>query len=620
MTQMIPEEKIAEIKAKAKIVEVISDFVSLKKAGKNYLGLCPFHSERTPSFTVNEEKGFFHCFGCGAGGNLFTFLMRIHNLSFPEVARELAKRYGIALPQRELSPEEKRLRTLKGKLYEINELAAEYYERVLASKGEGEEGRQYLAQRGISGDTIAAHRLGFAPAGWDFLLTYLQGKGVPLNLAESVGLIQLRQDRSGYFDRFRQRVIFPIINEGGKVIGFGGRIMPSADSSAPKYMNSSESPVYAKGQTLYGLNAAKEAIREQGHALIVEGYMDLLSLCQEGFRNVVASLGTSLTSAQVDLLMRYAREITLIFDGDEGGRKATQRSLDIFLSRGVPAKVAALPDGFDPDSFIRDKRAEGFSVILKEALPVVDYMLEQATRNFSRDTVEGKAKIAREMIPVLNQIGDPIERNLYIERICHRLGIKESLIRNQLKGGKSTVEGAAPEPPSSPGPAYERVLLHLMLLNGDVVPKVQEVLGSEGFSSPLYRTLGREIAGLWQAAGEVDPQALLSRVAQEEVKSLISELLLEEECIVDPGRMLSDCLRQFRLNRILKEIKSVDDEIRQRSQAKGEPAATSGLQELLRRKLRLKAEQKKWMESAFGLQPPGGAISKEKVGAYGQRR
>ncbi len=257
---MIPEEKIAEIKEKASIVEVISDFVSLKKAGKNYLGLCPFHSERTPSFTVNEEKGIFHCFGCGAGGNLFNFLMRASQLSFPEAVKTVASRYGVVIPEREMSEEEKRRRSLKERLFEANEIAAEYYHQVLLSKREGKEGREYLKNREISEETIREHRLGFAPAAWDSLAVFLRSKEVPSALAETLGLILPRKEGGGFYDRFRGRVIFPILHEGGKVCGFGGRIIPSAETeggpAAAKYLNSPESPIYTKGLVLYGLHTA----------------------------------------------------------------------------------------------------------------------------------------------------------------------------------------------------------------------------------------------------------------------------------------------------------------------------------------------------------------------------
>jgi DNA primase len=616
MMENIPEEKITEIRERASIVEVISDFVSLKKSGKNYLGLCPFHSERTPSFTVNEEKGIFHCFGCGAGGNIFNFLMRTSHLNFPEAVKELAKRYGITLPQRELSEEEKRRRSLKARLFEINELVAEFYHRMLAAQKEGEEGRRYLAQRGISEQIVAEHRLGFAPAAWDSLALFLQNKGAPLNLAQDLGLIIPRKEGSGaggrpsFYDRFRSRVIFPIINEGGRVSGFGGRIIDNAPTNgpqpSPKYMNSPESPIYRKGQMLYGLNVAKGPIRERGLALIVEGYMDLLSLHQEGIRNVVASLGTALTAAQVSLLARYTREAVLVFDADESGQKATQRSLELFLHEAISARVVSLPSGFDPDSFIRQEKAAGFQRILNEALPVVEYMLEQAIRRHATQTVEGKVRAVRELIPALIRLKDPLEQSLYVERVASRLGLKESQIRAQLRAKGTPAEEAAKPPPRAPqGPTHERLLLQLMLLRNQVIPEVEEVVGKDGFSDARHRKLAGELMAFWQTGKKVNVQELLSRVGDEDVKALISELLLAEESVIDADRMLRDCLRKVRLSRVRQEIQHVDEEIHQRTREGQEGSAGAmGLKELLKRKQRLMVEQKKWVDdSAVGTRP-----------------
>lgn len=606
----IPEGKIAEIKERASIVEVVSDFVSLKKSGKNYLGLCPFHSERTPSFTVNEEKGIFHCFGCGAGGNIFNFLMRANHLNFPEAVKELAKRYGVALPKRELSEEEKRRRSRKAQLFEMNELAAQYYHGVLVAQKEGEDGRRYLAKRGISGEIIAEHRLGFAPAAWDSLALFFQSQGVSLPLAETLGLILPRKEGSGtgsrpsFYDRFRRRVIFPIINEGGRVSGFGGRIIDDAlangDPASPKYMNSPESPIYSKGQMLYGLNVAKGPIREQGMALIVEGYLDLLSLHQAGIRHVVASLGTALTSAQVSLLRRYTQEAMLVFDADESGRKATQRSLELFLQEGFSARVVSLPGGFDPDSFIRQEKKAGFEKALTDALPLMEYILEQATRRFSTETIEGKVRVVRELIPALNRLRDPLEQNLYIERVASRLGLKESQIRAKLRGREEPTPEAGKIPQRAPrGPAHERLLLQLMLMRGQPIPAVEEELGREGFSDPRHQKLAGELRTLWETEKKVNVQELLCRVGDEDLKDLISELLLQEESVIEADRMLRDCLRKLKLSRVRQEIQHVDEEIRQRSQQEKEgPAFAAGLKELLKRKQRLLVEQKKWVDDS----------------------
>ena len=607
MSDLIPEDKINEVRRRANIVEVVSDFVSLRKAGKNHLGLCPFHSERTPSFTVNEEKGIFHCFGCRAGGTVFNFLMKASQMSFPEAVRAMAKRYGVSLPTRELSEEEKRRRSLRAKLYEVNEAAADYYHRILTSAKEGEEGRQYLAQRGISEETIREHRLGFAPTGWDSLVLFLQKNGNPLNLAETVGLILPRKEgtipsgRPGYFDRFRRRIIFPIISEAGRILGFGGRIIEEGkgegDPPPPKYMNSPESPIYSKGHTLYGLNAAKGFIREKGNALIVEGYMDLLSLYQAGFRNGVASLGTALTSFQLQLLGRYAREAFLIFDADESGEKATQRSLDLFLQEGISAKVVTLPAGDDPDSLIRKEKAARFEQVLAEALPLVEYLFRQAIRRHGADSVEGKVRVVREMIPALSRLPDPLERNLYIEKIALRLGLKESQVRDQFRGGEAAQAQAEQLPSPGPrGPVYERVLLQLMLQNPAVIARVQEAMGKEGFSDPHHQKLARKLSGLGEGREEIDVQGLLNGMEEEDLRDLVSELLLEEGSLLDPDRMLEDCLRKVKLSRIRQEIQRVDEEIRERSrERKDEPWGVPGLKELLMRKQRLLLEQKRWM-------------------------
>ncbi len=613
MTSLIPEGKINEIRNKASIVEVISDYLALKKSGKNYLGLCPFHSEKTPSFTVNEEKGIFHCFGCGAGGNLFNFLMRANQMTFPEAVREVAKRYGIALPERELSPEEKRRKTLRAQLLEVNEAAASYFQEVLLAQRPGEEGRKYLAKRGLSPEVIQVHRLGFAPDAWDCLALHFQKKGVDLRLAEQLGLVAPRKEgmaagnRPSDYDRFRRRVIFPILSEGGRVCGFGGRIIdgPAADeaSAPPKYLNSPESPVYSKGQMLYGLNVAKGPIRERETAIIVEGYMDLLSLYQEGIQNVVAVLGTALTPAQVNLLGRFTRQAVLIFDADEGGQKATERSLDLFLQEKMAVKIAPLPSGDDPDSFIRKEKRAGFEKRLEEALPLMEFLRQRAFRRHATGTIEGKVRAARELIPYLQRLADPLERNLYIERIAHGLELKESQIRSLLPGPSEAVRRPAASPFRGTIEApHERLVLQLMLNRSDFIPVVAKDIGLEGFSIPRYQRLARELLRLWETEREWNAEKLISLLPEEELRSLVAELILTEESLIDPERMLKDCLRQWKLFRVRLEIKRVDEEIRARTkEGKGAPSTVTGLKELLKRKQRLIGEQKKWFdESAVG--------------------
>jgi DNA primase len=334
--------------------------------------------------------------------------------------------------------------------------------------------------------------------------------------------------------------------------------------------------------------------------------MDLLSLYQEGIRNVVASLGTALTAAQVSLLGRYTREAVLVFDADEGGQKATQRSLELFLQEGISARVVSLPGGFDPDSFIRQERMAGFQRILHEALPVVEYMLEQAMRRHGTQSVEAKVRAVRELIPALNRLQDPLEQSLYVERVASRLGLKESQIRAQLRAKGTPAEEAVKAPPRAPpGPAHERLLLQLMLLRNQVIPEVQEVVRPDGFSDPRHKKLAQELMALWETEKKVNVQELLSRVGDEDLKALISELLLDEESVIDADRMLRDCLRKVKISRVRQEIQHVDEEIRQRTREGQEGSAgASGLKELLKRKQRLIVEQKKWVDdSGVGDRP-----------------
>ena len=332
MANFIPEDKISEIKHSADIVDIVSDVVLLKKAGKNLVGLCPFHSEKTPSFTVSPDKQIFHCFGCGVGGNVISFLMKQEGLSFPEVARHLAKRYGVSIPEGPVSPEQKRRMSERESLFDLNRRAMDYFHETLLKSPAGEKARSYLSKRGISAKTIDAFKLGFARDGWDHLLRYFSGRRIPRALLEKSGLILARKDSSGYYDRFRNRIIFPIFNASMQVIGFGGRVL---DDALPKYLNSPETAVYNKSRSLYGIHRAKEKCRTTGTVFIVEGYFDLLTLHQHGIENAVATLGTALTAEHVRLLTRYASRMILVYDSDEAGIRSAQRCIETFWHEHV---------------------------------------------------------------------------------------------------------------------------------------------------------------------------------------------------------------------------------------------------------------------------------------------
>ncbi|HOP36412.1 MAG TPA: DNA primase, partial [Syntrophales bacterium] len=324
----IPDEKIEEIRSRADILEIVSEFVTLRKRGKSYTGLCPFHGEKTPSFTVNVDRQIFHCFGCGEGGNVIRFLMKINNLSFPEAVRSLAVKVGVDLPEREFRKERKEPGK-REKLLQANRLAAGYFRDALNGP-EGDRARTYLASRGIGAEALSRFSIGYARDGWHFLKDALGKEAVPAGIAEEAGLL-VRKDRDWHYDRFRDRIMFPVLDLNGNVVAFGGRLLGNGE---PKYLNSPETPVYTKGRVLYGLYDTKEDIRRADRAILVEGYMDLIALWEGGIRHVVASLGTALTREQVLILRRFTKNVVLLFDPDQAGRHAAERSLKLFLEEG----------------------------------------------------------------------------------------------------------------------------------------------------------------------------------------------------------------------------------------------------------------------------------------------
>ena len=429
MAIFIPEDKIFEIKNAADIVEIVSEVVHLKKAGKNFVGLCPFHTEKTPSFTVSPEKQIFYCFGCGAGGNIFSFLMKNEGLAFPEAARALARRYGIEIPSRSLTPEQKKRMTERESLLEINRKAMDFFRHALRNAISGKEAMAYLERRGLSSDLIDRFNVGYAPKGWDHLLNFFSKKGVPLARVERAGLILPKKDGRGYYDRFRDRIVFPIFDVNQAVIGFGGRVM---DETLPKYLNSPDTPVYNKSRSLYGLHISKDKCRQTRAVYIVEGYMDLLTLHQNGIENAVATLGTALTADHVRMLSRYVPSMILVYDSDEAGIRSALRCIDIFwkehvdFSRGdvfreekADTHILVLPDGHDPDSYLREKGPTAFEKAASRAPGIISFLIEQSIRIHGLST-EGKIRVVTDLKHPLAAINDNVARTLYIKQLAER--------------------------------------------------------------------------------------------------------------------------------------------------------------------------------------------------------
>jgi DNA primase len=421
-------EIIDQIRQVANIVEVASLYTTLRKRGKKHVGLCPFHSEKDPSFTVDSEKQLFHCFGCGVGGDIFTLIMEKENLSFPEALKYLAEKYHIPLPrQTKLSPE---LVKLEEKIFKINETAMAFFRRNLFQTEEGEEALGYLQKRNLSAETLEALKVGYAPNSWNALLTYFQGKGVDLPLLEKAGLILPGQKKPDFYDRFRGRVIFPIFSLTGKVVAFGGRTVIKAD---PKYLNSPDTPVYSKGKILYGLNWTKETVREAAGVILVEGYTDFASLYQAGIRNIAASLGTSLTTHQVSLAMRFAPRMVVNYDGDAAGRNAACRAVPLCFEKGMQVNVLVLPENLDPDAYIRKYGRIPYLDLVKKSASGLKFLIDTTLQTGRMNVPEEKAKIVKTILGEIEKIPDSIVRSEYLRQASEYLSVDESILRQIIE-------------------------------------------------------------------------------------------------------------------------------------------------------------------------------------------
>ena len=420
---LIPDTVIDEIHARADIVELIGRYVPLKRAGRHFKANCPFHKEQTPSFMVNTDKQIFHCFGCGVGGNIFTFLMQHDRLTFPEAVRQLADHVGVQLPEPRDSEDE----GSRQRLAALMDKVSRYFERTLLDPREGIAARAYLTQRGVSDQTRQMFRLGLAPAGWDRLLTAAQATGVLPEQLEAAGLVI--KGKSSYYDRFRSRLMFPIQDVRGRVVGFGGR---SVDAQEPKYLNSPETVLYSKGRHLFGLSLAKDAIIKARTAVVVEGYFDCIVLADGGILNVVSPLGTALTPEQVRLLKRYAEHVILAFDADAAGEQATLRGIDLVVEAGLQVRIAQLPQGVDPDEYLRTYGRERFEQLLESSASLFDLLVHSARRRYPTTETEGKVKAAQFVLPTIARIPDAMLRSEYVRLLAERLHLDEAAVSQEL--------------------------------------------------------------------------------------------------------------------------------------------------------------------------------------------
>src|SRR5215470_9853961 len=535
---MITQDKIIEIRNRASIVEIISDHLTLKKAGRNYMGLCPFHTEKTPSFTVNEEKGIFHCFGCQTGGSVFQFLMQLDQLTFPEAVERVAKRYGITIERAEGS----RIRQESGErdlFYRINERAANNYHRILVERPEGKKALDYLKARGVDESVTRRFVLGYAPlSGSGLIESVKQGKLLAKD-ALRLGLVGQRNGEQLY-EKFFGRLMFPIINAGGKVVGFGGRVI---DQGLPKYLNSSETPLFHKSSTLYGLFQAKEGIRQADRVVLVEGYLDAIALFQHGISYAVATLGTALTVDHVRLLSRYTKNIIALFDGDDAGRKAAARSFEIFIEAGLLGRAALLPKGEDPDTFVRSRGKEVLEQMLNQAPPLADYYFSWLEERYGK-TLQGKSQTAGEIGRLLAKITNPFEADLLIRRAVDRLGVREESLRSARPSNSAKRPSSQPAiklVPAGGGQlrdsVAERSLVSLLLRFDFAMKEFDKQKEARQWMEPRWREVVDVVAGEWQQQGRVDVVQVAQKLADRGPE--ITALALEGEAIseTEAGQM-----------------------------------------------------------------------------------
>ena len=536
MAGRISDAAIRTIRERASLFEVASDVVALRRRGRTAVGLCPFHIEKTPSFTVSEERGFYHCFGCGEHGDVFTFVMKTQSLAFPEAVRSVAERFGLPVPEEAAGrgPASEPLVT-------VCEAAAAFFRGALRGP-QGARCRTYLAERGIRPETAERFGLGYAPGGGDHLARHLRSQALSLDDTVTAGLV-MRRTAGGVIDRFRDRLVFPITDLRSRVVAFGGRVLPGAPTTGdppPKYLNSPESPIFHKGRTLYGLGLARDAIRQRGRVVVVEGYLDLIALAQAGIAEVVAPLGTALTADQLRVLRRFTERVIACFDGDAAGRRAAARSFPVFIEAGLWGRGVFLPAGEDPDTFVRARGPEAVEALLDGAEPLVEAWLRDVAGP-DRDAVGRRADAAREVARLLKRLRDPYEFNVLATVAAQTLGVPEELLRPEGLATPATPAAASRPATRAPGP--EELLVELMAADTEIARRVEQADILQVFEHPTWRATAEKLV----SQREEDRSAVLQTLPRE-LRDRVARRLLEEED-EERERMLADCIAAIRRRR-----------------------------------------------------------------------
>lgn len=551
---MIPEDIINEIKYRNDIETAVSQYVNLKRRGKNLVGLCPFHSEKTPSFTVYPENDSFYCFGCGVGGDVFTFTGLIENLDYMESIKLLAERSGISLPQ---DGYDDSMQRLKKKIYDINRDTARFFHSFLMSPG-GKWALDYLTGRGLTVKTIKHFGLGAAPDSWDALIHHLKEKGYTESDMLAANVIG-KSNRGGIYDRFRKRVMFPIINIRGNIVAFSGRAMPGEDKQGGKYVNTADTPVYKKSENLFGINFAKSVCSER--VILVEGNMDVISLHQAGFENTVAPLGTAFTTEQANLLSRYTKEIVLMLDADAAGQKAVRRASGLLENTGLSVRVVVIPDGKDPDEYIKKNGKERFAALLEGAVSDMEYKLLTAAKDIDLNSEDGRLKYLAAAAEIIAATDDIMTRDIYIGRLSEKYGVSRTALnaridelrkRNSRQKQKKeisdiirpkfTKDDINPERRKSvKGTAAEETLIAVLLKNPDFYKIALDKLPPEKMLTSLNRRIYETIISVLEHGGSLDISAFAEKLLPAEIGYLVS-LQNSEKAGKNPEIVLKDCI------------------------------------------------------------------------------
>ena len=586
----IPETIIDQVRLSIDIVDVVGDHVALTRRGKSFVGLCPFHDDSTPSLNVSQEKQIYKCFACGAGGNSFTFLRDIENISFIEAVRQLADRAGIALP--DAKPADPDQQEVFDQLYRANELAVKYFHHLLTQDEKAADAMAYLKNRGISRDIIDAFSLGYAPDQWEGFLQVATRRGFSPQILERAGLVTPRQTGDGFYDRFRNRITFPIHAATGRPVAFGARALDPDEQA--KYINSPETPVYNKSATLYGLWRDRDAIRDAGTALVVEGYMDLIALSQYGIENAVASSGTALTPDHARLLRRYAPKTILIFDGDTAGATAAMRGIGSLFEVGLEVRVVTLPEDHDPDSYVRAHGPDGFSRLTENAAPAIDFLIEQFAQRDDLSTVDGKTRTANALAELIGRITDSARKQYLIKDIAEKIGIDEEILIRiaQTQRRATRPQNGQPEPESyDTRPRSERELLTYLMQHPENADSVFNQISPDNFTNGAYRQIANLIARNRAQKQSIEAAHLIDQCNDDRLSRILTDLSLEigiENPNIDVP--IQDYIHKFQLKSLESEIELIEKELRQ-------PLSPDDLRATLEKHRHLTAERKAMVQT-----------------------